>query len=85
MQTFKGCGGTSRKGYEMVVEVFLLIAYVAGTYMGWRISRVPSERIVAETIDKLIQDGYIQTQQGLEDVELLKYWETPKGVDSKAE
>lgn len=68
-----------------MTELFLLIAYVAGTYMGWRISRVPPERIVAETIDKLIQDGYIQTQQGPEDIELLKYWEIPKEVDSKVD
>lgn len=52
--------------------------------MGYRFARIDPQFIIESTIDKLIHDGYIKTQKIEDEVELLKYWETPKEVDSES-
>ena len=68
-----------------MVEAFIFIAYVAGTYMGYRFGKGDPMGVIEATIDKLAADGYIKTHKNTKgEIELLKHWETPKEVDSES-
>lgn len=69
----------------MTAEIFILIAYIVGTYMGFRLGKVNPQLLIESTIDKLVADGYIKTvKNSNNEIELLKHWEMPKEVDSES-
>ena len=61
----------------MTIEVlFIFIAYVIGTYMGYRMGRGSVLETISHTIDQLIRQGYIQHRKDKDgELELMKWYE----------
>lgn len=64
--------------------MWLIGAYILGTFMGWWFSyNANAENIVGATIDGLIENGYIKTRGEGENMELIpwKDWEEDKNAN----
>lgn len=56
--------------------LWLLLAYTAGTVIGWHFGRSGNIKgLLEDFLDRLIQDGYVRTRGTGDNVELLKHWE----------
>lgn len=56
--------------------VWLLLAYIVGTVIGWHFGRSGSiKNIIEAFLDQLISEGYVKTRGTGDNVELLKHWE----------
>ena len=57
-----------------MAEFFIFIAYVLGTYMGFVFAKTRVQKIIGETIDNLISQGYLQTKSDDDgEVEIMKW------------
>tara|TARA_A100001015_G_scaffold211101_1_gene236649 strand:+ start:432 stop:629 length:198 start_codon:yes stop_codon:yes gene_type:complete len=60
----------------MLLEIFLLISYCLGTYMGYRMGKGSVHNIISDTIDNLVSQGYIQHRKDKDgELELMKWYE----------
>jgi len=60
----------------MLTEIFLLISYSLGTYIGYRMGKGSVHNIISDTIDNLIAQGYIQHRKDKDgELEILKWYE----------
>ena len=60
----------------MMIELFLLFAYITGTYMGYRMGRGSVLNVISSTIDQLIAQGYIRHRKDKDgELELMKWYE----------
>lgn len=58
----------------MLESVFILIAYIAGTYMGFKFGRGTLLDSIETTIDQLIAQGYLRSRKDKNgEVEILKW------------
>ena len=59
-----------------MIEVFLFVSYVLGTAMGLWFANQKIKNAVENTIDHLIDQGFIQTKKNQDgEVDLLKWYE----------
>lgn len=58
----------------MLESVFLLIAYIAGTYMGFKFGRGTLLDSIELTIDQLIEQGYLRFRKDKDGEIVLLKW-----------
>lgn len=59
-----------------VNELWMLLAYVVGTGLGIVIGmKMNLKGVIEDTIDSLIEQGYLRTKGSGDNVEILKHWE----------
>ena len=62
-----------------MVEIFLFITYVLGTGMGLWFANERIKASVENTIDALIDQGFLQTQKNKDgEIDILKWYENKK-------
>ena len=58
----------------MVVEGFILLAYTVGTALGWYWGKERGHKIgIVDTIDSLIDKGYLKTRGVKSNPEIMKH------------
>tara|TARA_A100001035_G_scaffold277295_1_gene273831 strand:+ start:162 stop:344 length:183 start_codon:yes stop_codon:yes gene_type:complete len=57
-----------------MVEAFIFLSYVLGTYMGFVFARAKVNKIIEETIDNLIHQGFLKTKKSHKgEIEIMKW------------
>ena len=57
-----------------MVETFIFLSYVLGTYMGFVFARAKVNKIIEETIDNLIHQGFLKTKKSHKgEIEIMKW------------
>lgn len=58
----------------MLLEGFILLSYILGTGFGWYIGRSSGmKQGIAQTVDSLIQQGFLKWRGSKENPEVLKW------------
>ena len=58
----------------MLVEGFILLAYAVGTALGWYWGKARGHKIgIVDTIDSLIDQGYLKTRGMKSNPEIMKH------------
>ena len=62
-----------------MVEAFLFLTYVLGTVMGLWFANQKIRTAVENTVDQLIDQGYLQTKKNEDgEIDILKWYERQK-------
>ncbi len=57
-----------------MMEVFILVVYCLGTWMGYRMGKGSVLSIISDTVDNLVKQGYIRHRKDKDgELELLKW------------
>ena len=57
-----------------MAETFILLSYVLGTYMGFVFAKAKVKKIIEDTIDNLIHQGFLKTKKSHKgEVEIMKW------------
>tara|TARA_B100001057_G_scaffold378389_1_gene383765 strand:+ start:466 stop:651 length:186 start_codon:yes stop_codon:yes gene_type:complete len=60
-----------------MVEFFILLAYILGTGFGWWVGRSSgAKKAIVETVDQLIEQGYLKYKGHKNNPEILKHDES---------
>jgi hypothetical protein len=65
----------------MTIEIFFIfLAYVVGTYMGYRMGKGTVLDIISVTVDNLVKEGYIRHRKDKHgEIEILKWNDNQNG------